>query len=90
MSHRPGIIKSAGLTDFVPLPVTIRLIPLGHNKRRASENAYGALFKVLRYFLFAIAFRAAAVALDASERVHFATLTRSDNRFRLFSSQKLL
>lgn len=90
MSHRPGIIKSAGLTNFVPLAGIEPAKPSGAYKNRAATThfcAVEALFMV-SYCLFN--FRAAAVAFAASERVHLATLTRSESRFSLFFSQKSL
>lgn len=90
MSYRPGIIKSAGLTNVVPLAGVEPAIPQGAYKSRAATNAFlrGEGSANIHYCLFNL--RAAAVALAASERVHLATLTRSDSRFRLFLSQKSL
>ena len=40
MSYRPGIIKSAGLTNVVPLAGVEPAIPQGAYKSRAATNAF--------------------------------------------------
>lgn len=49
MSYRPGIIKSAGLTNVVPLAGVEPAIPQGAYKSRAFA---GQTLKALQYIIF--------------------------------------
>jgi len=77
VSLRLHIIKTVHSLILYPLPESHRLNCEGHIKQSLQNRLAGSFRSSVVIFDYCCAFRAAAVAFAASERVHFATVIRS-------------